>query len=122
MSTKRINHRGLTNIYILCKGVSFDQKTYIPSGDGGTLGLLNEKITQGTKTRLRKILTSMDVHLKAQQETISELAFGEEFIDEEFEFEFEALNIEISNVENIISKQDYTLAIDFLFESTIISG
>jgi hypothetical protein len=116
MATKKVNHEVLDDVYLEIKGISFDLTRYLPAENGKPLGLLNEKITQGAKTRLRKILPAIELHLKAHQETKVSLPEGELLTDEEFDFGYEPLSLESSNVENIITVQDYSLTLGLLFE------
>jgi hypothetical protein len=119
MKTIKINHEDLETIFLQVKGISFDGKLFIPSEDKTkTLGLLNEKITQGAKTRLLKILKLASVHLESWEASkIQSEKDKEKLIDEEFEFSFEPISISQSKIEELISIVNYDFSIDIIFEN-----
>lgn len=120
---KQITHAQLERMFLEINGISFDQKICLPGpkfdlqkGVIDTLGLLKEQITQGSKTRLRKISILAEPHLKAWEQTKKELKKDEELKDEPFSFVFDPISIEISKVEEITSTHDYDFTIELIFE------
>ena len=115
---QKVTHQTLDLLHLQISGLSFDKNKCLLSLKEPriVLGIVNERVSQGTKTNLRKILAEIAKHLSIWEESkTKDLSEGEEMLDEEFDFEFEPIKYSDSKIEDIISDCDYTITIDLLF-------
>jgi hypothetical protein len=121
-------------LFIQIGGVSYDKTRGILKANKRIGGLLNEEITQGTKTRLRRILNKLEKELKAWYDSKAEInkeykdiKKGDEKyneyllklkeIDISLQIEIEPISLELSKIEELTSDIDYDFAIQHLFVS-----
>lgn len=115
MITKKVTHTDLENLWLQITGFSPDNTRRYPQDGERSYGLLHEQITQGAKTKLKKILKVAQPHLEVWLENKKNIS-DEEQQDEPFDFTYEPVSIELSKIDAIISKIDYDFTKELVFE------